>query len=257
MIVALVIGKHRSMGCPGKNVRPLLGRPMVEYSFMAARASRHVQRIFTSTDSPEIAAIGRRYGAEHIPRPPHLATPDALTEHALEHAFKEMQRRTGTPIEIIALFFANAPTIPPGMVDQAVDALRAEPGLDSAFSVCKYNMWSPLRARRVDGTGRIQPFVDLGLLAEPDQQSSIRGSGGDCYFVDLAVQVLRARCLEDAMAGQPPFRWMGSNSLAMENDFGFDIDFEWQIPVAEYWLRSRGFSETETPYAAVPADAAT
>ena len=248
MITGLVIGKHLSMGCPGKNVRPILGRPMVEYAFIAAQHSKYVERIFVSTDSPHIAEIGNRYGAEHIERPPELATPEALTEDALVHAFEEMQRRTGEPIEIVALLFANAPTIPPGMIDQGIKVLLDDQSLDSAFSVCKYNMWSPLRARCLDENNLIQPYVDLRLLGDRERMSSIRGAEGDCYFVDLAVQIMRDRCFTQMDEGQLPFKWMGKRSCALLNDYCFDVDYEWQIPVIEHWLSEHGFSETSTPY---------
>ncbi len=248
MICALVIGKHKSMGCPGKNVRPVLNRPMVEYTFIAAKHSRYIDKIFTSTDSPNIAEVGKRYNAEWIERPAYLATPEALTEDALEHALIEMEKRIGESIEFIVLMFANAPTIPVGRIDEAIELLRSNPDLDSAFTVCKFNMWAPLRARKVDADGLIQPYVDLEKLGDVRSMSSIRGGEGDCYFVDLAVQVLRPHCLRNWRDGQLPFRWMGHRSHALENDFGFDIDYEWQIPVIEHWLRDKGFTETTTPY---------
>jgi len=248
MNVGLVIGKHMSMGCPGKNVRPVLGRPMVEYAFIAASNATGIEHVFTSTDSPHIADIGARYGAEHIARPPELATPDALTEDALVHAFEEMQRRTGSRVEIVALLFANAPTIRPGDIDKGIDALRADEQLDSAVTVCKYNMWAPLRARRIDSRGLLKPSVDLSAVGDLATMSSIRGGEGDTYFCDLAVQVLRARCFVGMDGGQLPFKWMGNQIHPLESDFGFDIDYEWQIPVVEHWLRSHGFSEQVTPY---------
>ena len=248
MIVGLVIGKHMSMGCPGKNTRPILNRPMVEYAFIAAKHSTHISKIFVSTDSPFIAKIGNQYGAELIERPDKLATPDALTEDALVHAFEEMQRRTNELIEIVALFFANSPTIPPGMVDHGIEILSKDPSLDSVFSVCKYNMWAPLRARSIDDEGIIHSYVPLESLGDVKRMSSIRGKEGDCFFCDLAVQILRDRCFKNIWEGQLPFRWMGKRSYALINDYGFDIDYEWQIPVIEHWLKNHGFSENATPY---------
>ena len=37
-------------------------------------------------------------------------------------------------------------------------------------------------------------------------------------------------------------------SKAIETDFGFDIDTEWQHVVIEYWLRKRGYTETSIPW---------
>lgn len=248
MIVGLIIGKHMSMGFPGKNVIPLLGRPMVEYAFIAAKNSKYIESTFVSTDSPDISAIAQREGATLIERPAKLATSAALTEDTLVHAHGEMKSHVGNEIEIIVLLFANAPSIPPGMIDRGIETLLGDPTLDSAFSVCKYEMWSPLRARRIDDNGLIQPFVPLEYFGDPSEMSSIRGGEGACYFCDLAVQVLRERCLTDIWDGQLPFRWMGNRSYALINDYGFDVDFEWQIPVIEHWLKEHGFSEDRTPY---------
>lgn len=248
MVVGLLIGKHKSMGCPGKNVRPILGRPMCEYAFMAGKNAKRIEKMFCSTDSPEIAEIGKRYGAEHIERPAFLATPEALTEDALLHAYEEITRRIGKEPSIVVLLFANSPTIPVGMLDQGIEALEKDASLDSAFSVCKYNMWSPLRARRLDEKGIIHPYVPLDKIGDTSKMSSIRGGEGDSYFCDLTVQVMRGRCFKEMDKGQLPFLWQGKKSLALINDFGFDIDFEWQIPVIEHWLRDKGFSETKTPY---------
>jgi N-acylneuraminate cytidylyltransferase len=60
---------------PGKNVMPLAGHPLIAYTIAAARASGVFEAVVVSTDSPEIAEIARRYGAE-VPglRPEELAT---------------------------------------------------------------------------------------------------------------------------------------------------------------------------------------
>ena len=60
---------------PGKNVRELAGHPLLAYSIAAARESGVFGAILVSTDSEEIAAVARRYGAE-LPelRPAELAT---------------------------------------------------------------------------------------------------------------------------------------------------------------------------------------
>ena len=92
-VAALLLGRKGSTGMPGKNTRLVLGRPMVAYPLMAARESEHVDRIYVSTDDPEIAAIGREHGAEVIDRPPELCTPEALGEDAYKHGHEVIRER--------------------------------------------------------------------------------------------------------------------------------------------------------------------
>lgn len=248
MIASLIIGKDKSTGLPGKNYMDILGRPLVEYAFMAAKHSEYVEEIFVSTDSPNIKEIGKEYDANIIDRPLELATPDALTEDTLTHAFEQMEKQVEEQIEFVSLGFANAPHIPPGMIDEGIEALQDDDSLDSAFSVSEYNMFTPLRARQVNDEGVIEPYINHDHLGDEDQLSSIRGSAGDCYYVDLAVQIMRRRCFVNMEDGNLPFQWMGQNSYALENEYGFDIDAEWQVPVIEQWLEQHGFSEESTPY---------
>jgi hypothetical protein len=106
-------------------------------------------------------------------------------------------------------------------------------------------MFSPARARRLTADGEMKPFVDLKHI---ENVSSIRSSQGSVYFCDLSIQVMKPVCFEDMDNGQLPFKWQGKRSKAIETDFGFDIDTEWQYVVIEYWLRKHGYTETTIPW---------
>ena len=229
-VVSLLIGKANSSGYAGKNVMLINGIPSCEYGFKVAEALS-VERRYVSTDCAEIAQIGSRYGFSHIVRPAALATPDALTEDALEHAYLEMIK--DGPIDIVILLFANNPAISKELVKQGLEVLSANPDYDSAFSVSKFNMFSPTRARKIVDN-EIHPFVDLDQF---EDATSIRSSQGDVYFCDLSVQVIRARVFEDLDNGQLPFRWQGKKSFPLVNSFGFDIDEPWQKVAIEKWLK--------------------
>jgi N-acylneuraminate cytidylyltransferase len=245
MNIALIIGKKTSTGVPGKNVREIVGRPAAEYAFIAAKYAG-VDRIYVSTDSYEIAEIGQPYGAIYIKRPPELATPDALTEDALLHAYEFIKSDlTGEVISTISPLFCNNPAINVDLLKEAIQFTKSTREFDSCFSVARYDMFSPARARRITSEGEMTPFVDLEHI---ENVSSIRSSQGSVYFCDLSIQVMKPVCFEDMENGQLPFKWQGKRSKAIETDFGFDIDTEWQYVVIEYWLRKHGFTETVIPW---------
>jgi CMP-N-acetylneuraminic acid synthetase len=246
MVVALMLGRGGSTGLKGKNTMPVLGRPLMAYPLLAARSSRHVERVFVSTDSEEIAAIGADHGAELIERPPELATPDALGEDAFRHGYEVIRDRVaeaGGEVEMIALLFANAPTVSGELIDAGIDALRADPSLDSAVTVSRYNMWSPLRARRLEDDGTLQPFVPFETFGDPATLNCDRDSQGDVWFADMGLSVVRPRCFEDMESGLLPQKWMGRRIAPIESWGGLDVDYEWQVPSVEFWLREHGWAE--------------
>ena len=251
MICALLIGRDKSSGFPGKNWIPLIGRPMMAYPLLAARATPSIERIYVSTDSPTIRDIAAAHGARLIDRPAWLATKEALGEDAFAHGYGVIRgelAKEGETLELLVLLFCNAPTIAPDLLQDGIDALRRDPAADSAVTVSVYNMWSPLRARRLDAAGHLQPFVPFETFGDPATLNCDRDSQGDVYFADMSSSIVRPRCLESMHAGLLPQRWMGRTILPIPNWGGLDIDYPWQVPQAEFWLRSRGFTETRVPY---------
>ena len=87
MICALIIGRAGSRGYPNKNVANVLGKKLCEYPILAAKNSKHVDKIYISTDSPEIKEIGLIHNANIIERPIILATNEALGEDVFRHGY--------------------------------------------------------------------------------------------------------------------------------------------------------------------------
>jgi hypothetical protein len=243
-----MIGREGSVGFPEKNVYPVLGRPMAAYPLMAAAAAASVDRLYVSTDSPRIMDIGRRYGAELIERPPALATKEALGEDVFAHGYRDIKRRgalEGFQIELLVLLFANAATVTRELIDRGVEMLRTDATLDSAVTTSIYNMWSPLRARRLGADGCLQPFVPLETFGDPQTLNCDRDSQGDVHFADMSVSVVRPDCLEHLDQGLLPQRWMGRRIGAIPSWGGCDVDYEWQIPLVEFWLQEHGMRSPE------------
>ena len=229
-IVSLVIGKRKSVGFPGKNVMKINGFPSCEYAFMASKKLK-IKKMFVSTDCPIIKKIGKKYNAIHINRPKILALPDSLTEDVLKHAYNEIKKICS--VDIVVLLFANNPAISIELAKKGIKKLKNNSSYDSAFSVCKYNMFSPARARKLK-KNQIKSFVNLKHI---NNVSSIRSSQGDVYFCDLSVQIIKGRVFENMDKGMQPFQWMGRKSYPLINSYGFDIDEKWQKVAVELWLK--------------------
>ncbi|HOL35923.1 MAG TPA: cytidylyltransferase [bacterium] len=249
MIPALLIGREGSVGFPGKNIYPVVGRPMMEYPLLAAKYSKYVDAIYISTDSKKIMEIGERHGAIIIERPAELCTKEALGEDVFAHGYRYIRDTTGKQIEFMVLLFCNAPTILASTIDKGIEVLRKNPFADSAVSVSIYNMWSPLRARKLGSDGFLYPFVPFEVFGDVNKLSCDRDSQGDVYFADMGVSVVRPHCLENLKEGLLPQRWMGKKILPLLQWGGLDVDYEWQIPLVEFWLKKHGFTEEKIPYA--------
>jgi len=251
MIAALLLGRKGSTGFPGKNTFPVLGRPLCTYPLLAARHARYVDWVFVSTDDERIMSISRDHGAEIITRPPELATKQALGEDAYVHGYKLIKSRAARrneTVEFMVLLFCNAATVLAETIDDGIEILRKNPSYDSAVTASRYNMWSPVRARKIGSDGLLHPFVPFETFGDPRTLNCDRDSQGDVWFADMSVSIVRPHCLENIADGLLPQKWMGRRIYPLRQWAGCDIDYEWQVPGVEFWLRKNGFSENEIPY---------
>ena len=95
---------------PGKNIRSFGGKPLIAWSIEHALAVDRIERVIVSTDSEEIAAIAREYGAE-VPfiRPAELARDDSPEWLAWRHALNYLLETTSALPEIMVSVPTTAP----------------------------------------------------------------------------------------------------------------------------------------------------
>jgi CMP-N,N'-diacetyllegionaminic acid synthase len=148
-ILAIIPARGGSKGIPRKNLRPVLGRPLLAHTIDHALSARSVTRVVVSTDDGEIAAVARASGAGVVMRPPALATDTATSESALLHVLDHLYAAEGYAPDLIVFLQATAPIRRPFDVDRAVAALQAADA-DSLLSVVPSHSF--LWRRADDGT---------------------------------------------------------------------------------------------------------
>ena len=140
---------------------------------------------------------------------------------------------------LIVLLFCNAPTVNAKLIDDAIELLSQDPYADSVVSASKFNMYSPLRARKLDKSKKyLQPFVPFETFGDPRNLNCDRDSQGDVLFANMSISVVRPKCLQNIKNGLLPQKWMGHKIKPIYQEFGCDIDYEWQIPLVEKWIEN-------------------
>ncbi len=256
MIVAILMGRKGSKGFTGKNLYTILGKPLAYYPMKAAKECPDIDKTYLSTDDERLMDMAEDNGVGVIVRPPELCTDEALGENVYVHAYKtvneglrtEKKNRTEgeglrDKIELVVLLMCNAPTITPQTISEGVKVLREHPEYDSAVTVSKYNMWSPLRARKIEDDGLLHPFIPFEAFGDPEKLNCDRDSQGDVWFADMGASIVRPHCLENLENGLLPQKWMGQKIYPLKQWGGLDVDYEWQIPQVEYWLRKHKVNE--------------
>ena len=245
MICALMIGRKGSKGFPNKNIKKVFGKRICEYPILAGKKTNLIDKFFVSTDCPTIKKSVKKYDfVQLLDRPKKFSSDKALGDDVFEYSYKQIEKiasKEKKKIELIVLLFANVATLNSKMIVKGIKILRKSKMYDSAVSTSIYNMWSPLRARKLDKkTNMLKPFVPFKTFGNPKTLNCDRDSQGDVIFADMSVNVVRPSCLKKMSSGLLPQKWMGKKIAQIKSNAGFDIDYEWQLPQLKYWIKKYG-----------------
>jgi len=123
-ILCVIPARGGSKELPGKNIKKLLGKPLIAYSIEQAKNSKYIDRVIVSTDSHKIANISKKYHAE-LPfiRPRKLAGDNSSTIDVLLHAVDLMEKNKNCYFGILVLLHATSPLRTVEDIDRCIELL--------------------------------------------------------------------------------------------------------------------------------------
>ncbi len=134
--MAIIPARGGSKGVPGKNIKLLGGRPLIWYSFEAARASALFDEIVLSTDDENIAYIAESFGLKApFLRPKELASDSAKSIDVVIHCL-DFFKTQGRTFDVVVLLQPTSPFREKGILNRAID-IFIESDSDSLISVRK------------------------------------------------------------------------------------------------------------------------
>jgi CMP-N,N'-diacetyllegionaminic acid synthase len=160
MMLAVIPARGGSKGLPGKNIRLLAGIPLIAHSIALARLCPAITRTIVTTDSPDIAAVAREFGAE-VPfeRPAALAQDDTPIWPVLRHALEAAEAADGRRYDYLLLLDPTSPGRLPEDVARAVARLEASPEADGIIGVSAPE-FNPVWHCVVERNGVMEDLID-------------------------------------------------------------------------------------------------
>lgn len=119
--VCLIPARGGSKGIHRKNLTEVGGRTLIARAVSAALASRAFDQVVVTTDSPDISAEVRTYGASVVDRPDKLATDRATSESALLHALDQTERLRGADFDVVGFVQCTSPFVDSALLARAVE----------------------------------------------------------------------------------------------------------------------------------------
>jgi CMP-N,N'-diacetyllegionaminic acid synthase len=228
-VLAVIPARGGSKGLPGKNIRSLVGLPLIAHSIRCAALARSVTRTIVSTDSEEIARVAREHGAQ-VPflRPAELARDDTPMFPVMTHALEQLEAAE-RPYDVLVLLDPTSPGRLPGEIDRAVELLSSSPAAQGVVA-CSRPTFNPFWVGVIQDGPFIRPAFDgaNGFGRRQDVPSFYRING--------ALYAWRAEHVRAA-----PARWRDAPHLMLEmpEERAFSIDDLAEFKLAEAVLERR------------------
>lgn len=136
-VLGVITARGGSKGIPGKNIKPLLGKPLLAYTVEAAKKSGAIDRLIISTDDEAIAKVAKEYGCEVPflrPKTENLAGDKASHLEVMKHAVKWLKENENYQPDYVMILQPTSPLRQPEQIKESVD-LILKTGADSVLSV--------------------------------------------------------------------------------------------------------------------------
>lgn len=228
--IAIITARGGSKKLPGKNIKPLNGKPLIAYSIEAARAARGIERVIVSTDDVHIADIALRHGAE-VPfmRPAELAKDDTPDRPVLMHAINWLKENEGYVADEVAILRPTTPMKTAEMIDECLEILEKKEFLTSVRTVTKaQGVYHPYWMYK-SANDTLQPFID-GVDVTKYYQRQLLPL---CYRLNGVVDVSRVETIMNCENVYGP----SIGFLEIEEAYAIDIDTQFDFDFCEFMMR--------------------
>jgi CMP-N-acetylneuraminic acid synthetase len=229
-VFAFIFARGGSKGLPGKNIRSLAGKPLIAWSIEHARAVKRISRIIVSTDSEEIAAVARDFGAE-VPfmRPAELASDASPEWLAWRHALAFLKKSEGKLPDLMISVPTTAPLRLPVDLENCLDEFaKGDFDLVITVSDAHRNPWFNMVKENPDGT--------VGLVVAPTSAINRRQDAPTVFDMTTVAYVARPQFVMQQMGA-----FSGRvSAVKIPLERAIDIDTLFDFELAEFLISRQG-----------------
>lgn len=218
-VLAVITARGGSKGVPRKNIYPIQGIPLIAWTILAARQSKHIDRIVLSSDDPEIIAVARQFGCE-VPfvRPAALATDNADSAAVVAHAIDALDES----FDLVVLLQPTSPLRKSEDIDASIE-LITESGAPSVISVCEVDK-SPYWMYTISDSNQLVPLINT------KDRPTRRQDAQPVYVPNGAVYIVRSVNFKENRC----FVYPSTRAWIMPVSRSIDIDTEDDLRMFEY-----------------------
>lgn len=227
--ICTICARGGSRGVPGKNIRPLMGKPLIVHTIELALAHPRLDGVYVSTDSEAIADVARKAGA-HVPfiRPAALASDEAGKLPVIQHLVDHLET-LGQTVDVVVDLDPTSPLRDAEDIDACLDLVdNGAQAVITAFEADK-NPYFNMVELDEDGIARVSKKL-------PGAAVVARQAAPQVYSMNASIYVWRREALAENL-------WLTEPRLhVMPRERSIDIDSELDFRLVKLLMEERARS---------------
>ena len=180
-MIAIIPARKGSKGLPGKNIKDLIGKPMIAYSIEEALKSKHIKEVVISTDCKEIQEVALKFGAKSpFLRPKHLATDNAKAIDNYIYVIDRLNKEFGYDVNDFVVLQPTSPLRKVEDIDGSIELFKSK-NADSVISYTEEH--HPIEWHKyITDEGKFQNIFEERLMNRQEIKKSYFPNGAVFVF---------------------------------------------------------------------------
>lgn len=220
IFLGIITARGGSKSILRKNIKILASEPLIAYTIRAAQGSRYLDYFLVSTDSKEIAAISKKYGAP-VPflRPAKLATDTARAIPVLTHALGWLKDNKNESYDYVMILQPTSPFRTSKDIDECIKKI-VDTNADSVMSMVQLTDFSLPKLKKIEAD------LITSFVSKEGPQSAFRHELSPVFRRNCAVyltktSVIRKRDLFGRISR--PYLMPPERSIDINTSFDFTV----------------------------------
>jgi CMP-N,N'-diacetyllegionaminic acid synthase len=225
-VLGITMARGGSKGMPRKNIKELVGKPLLSYTIKAGQNSEFLTRHIVSSDDEEIIEVAKQYGAD-IPfvRPTDLAQDDTPDIPVLQHAINWLRENKDEEYDYIMMLHPTAPLRTGEDIDNSIKKI-IDTKADSIMSMKELTDFSLKKLKKINNDSILPLLAEEGKVTARRQDAKEKVFKRNCAIYLTKIELI----MKGDLFGEL------SRPYLMPEERSVDINTMTDFELAEFYL---------------------
>jgi len=233
-VICTILARGGSTGVKNKNIKPLLGKPLIEYTIEQAIESKEFYKIAVNSDSDDILNVASKYPeVELVKRPKKFANDTISKRPAIRQSVNEIEEKYSINFDIVVDLDCTSPLRDTRDISNSLKQFKSDNN---------DNLITAMDARRSPYFNMVEVTKknEVKLVKELESAITCRQDAPKCYDMNASIYIWKKNIL---FGTESNYLKDKTGLYIMPEERSIDIDTEVDFKIVEFFLKGKSVNK--------------